>query len=303
LETGNVDSNNSIRMNIQEIKMIDIVGYLKSLNINPTKYSNKEAWFKSPFRTESTPSFKVNIITNSWFDFGEWKGGNILDLIMRLYNVDIKDALTWLSPFQNTFISQGNFSQPHIKEPGIKILQVGELKHEALLSYAIERGISTQIVKKYSQESLFSINGRRYFSLAFKNDKGGFELRNKKFKGSSSPKYITTIPSKDNTGLILFEGFFDFLSYLEYYRIEIPTGTCIVLNTIAFVDKVLPDIPNYDSITLFLDNDTAGKKQKEKIFLRNPKAIDEAQLLFPDFKDFNEFLMAKKNLINTNSNG
>ena len=37
-------------------------------------------WYSAPYRTERTPSFKVDIAKNVWFDFGMGKGGDIFDL-------------------------------------------------------------------------------------------------------------------------------------------------------------------------------------------------------------------------------
>ncbi len=48
--------------------------------------------------------------------------------------------------------------------------------------------------------------------MGFKNNFGGFELRNKYFKGSSSPKEITLISNNSPDRLNVFEGFMDFLS-------------------------------------------------------------------------------------------
>lgn len=47
-------------MNILEAKQISIVEYLKQLGYQPTKSKCGQYWFKSPFRSERTASFKVD---------------------------------------------------------------------------------------------------------------------------------------------------------------------------------------------------------------------------------------------------
>ena len=48
--------------------------------IIPCKGVPIAVWYRSPYREEHTPSFKVNPEKNLWFDFGEGKGGNIFAL-------------------------------------------------------------------------------------------------------------------------------------------------------------------------------------------------------------------------------
>lgn len=80
-------------MNIQEAKSIRLADYLQSLGYSPVKQQGNSLWYKSPFREESEPSFKVNTELNRWFDFGLGKGGNILALAKELYQDDYIPSL------------------------------------------------------------------------------------------------------------------------------------------------------------------------------------------------------------------
>lgn len=80
-------------MNIQGAKAIRLADYLQSLGYSPVKQQGNSLWYKSPFREESEPSFKVNTGLNQWFDFGLGKGGNILDLAKELYQDDYVPSL------------------------------------------------------------------------------------------------------------------------------------------------------------------------------------------------------------------
>ena len=69
-------------MNIQEAKQIKIADYLQSLGYSPVKQQGNCLWYKSPFRQETeasfkvntdrnecTPSFRVNVAKQLWYDF------------------------------------------------------------------------------------------------------------------------------------------------------------------------------------------------------------------------------------------
>lgn len=57
-------------MNSKQAKQIPIEHFLNKLNYKPVKSSGYDLWYKSPLHEDNTPSFKVNKILNSWYDFG-----------------------------------------------------------------------------------------------------------------------------------------------------------------------------------------------------------------------------------------
>lgn len=48
---------------------------------------------KCPWRDDKKPSFGVSLTTGRWRDFAKDEGGDVFDLTMRLFRVDIKEAL------------------------------------------------------------------------------------------------------------------------------------------------------------------------------------------------------------------
>ena len=83
-----------------------------------------------------------------------------------------------------------------------------------MVSYLTGRGIDPAIARTYCREVRYTIGGKEYFAVGFRNDAGGWELRSERFKGGSSPKHITTLDNGSDTAMA-FEGFIDFLSYLS----------------------------------------------------------------------------------------
>jgi hypothetical protein len=61
--------------------------------------------------------------------------------------------------------------------------------------------------------------GKNYYAIGFKNNAGGYELRSEKFKGSGSPEDIP-FPGTNAQKISVFDGFFNFLSYLQFIKIK-----------------------------------------------------------------------------------
>jgi hypothetical protein len=124
--------------------------------------------------------------------------------------------------------------------------------------------------------------------LALKNNAGGYELRNKYFKGSSSPKWVTYINNKSDK-LTVFEGFFDFLSYQSMHQNQQQMFSgFLILNSLSYFERSLLLMEKYDSIHLYLDNDNAGKKCIKLAQKRSSKFLDESKL-YKRYKDLNDW--------------
>ena len=80
------------KLSCKKARELDLVQLLKSLGHEPASVRNQDYWFKSPFRTERTASFKVNRNRNLWFDFAEGIGGDLIDFGVRYFNVYYGDT-------------------------------------------------------------------------------------------------------------------------------------------------------------------------------------------------------------------
>ncbi len=279
-------------MNITEAKRIHIVDYLHVKGINPTKEMLNDAWFLSPLREEHTPSFKVHLGKNVWYDFGTGEGGDVITLVEKMERCDTSAAVRKLSSCFFSFDQHQPEKESPIAIPGkIIITRIQEIKHPALIQYIHSRAISLKFARKFIQEGIFSLYGRQFFALAFCNDHNGYELRNRSFKGSTSPKFITTIPGKNDI-INIFEGFMDYLSACTLFG-HSPANQTIILNSLAYLPNILATLSIIQRLHIYLDNDPAGRKGTEIILERFANVTDFAPLLYPDHKDFNEMLMQK----------
>jgi hypothetical protein len=276
---------------------MSIAGFLLSKGINPQTYNSKSFLYCSPFRNEKTASFKVDRVKNIWYDFGTGTGGRLIDLVCQMYRVDVPGALLILSgaeiPTQSFSFDQ---PQDNTTESNLTIKHIQPLQNRALLQYLEIRKIPANIAANYTKEAYYTIvkpdtgEIKRYFSICFENDLSGYELRNQYFKGSSSPKTITTIPGRPEK-INVFEGFMDFLSALVYYQQPEPKGTTIVLNSLSHLRHLWEILPNFNQVNLYLDNDQAGQKAANEIQSRFPFAVNKSEIIHEKYKDFNEFLI------------
>jgi hypothetical protein len=185
-----------------------------------------------------------------------------------------------------------SFDKQNCPMAGIKIKHIQKLQTAALIQYLEQRKIPFSIACGYLKEAYYYAKNKTFFALALKNDLGGYELRNKYFKGSNSPKEITTISgSTGNNSVNVFEGFMDFLSALVYYKINKPNCSTIILNSVSQLGKVFNLLSGFEHINLYLDNDRAGKEDTKRIQDKYPKAVNRSKIIYPGYKDFNEFII------------
>ncbi len=278
------------RMNCERARTICIVGTMAKLGHFPVRKTEKEAWFLSPFRSETQASFKISRTLNRWYDHGQGIGGNLIDLICRLHSCTISQALGFLQNQALDFSFQQPSSLTGNQQKQIIIKKVKPIGHIALINYLENRKIQLSRVHQYIKEVHFEMNHKHFFAIGFQNDKAGWELRNSFQKLCCSPKAITH--SKRGHGSItVFEGFFDFLSAIMLQPDWMVDNDYLVLNSLAFVNQLGNTLSEYNKINLALDNDRAGDKATDSIQKLFPDVIDRRKS-YSGFKDVNEKICA-----------
>ena len=255
-------------MNINEIKRIKLADYLQSLGHTPVKQQGKNLWYKSPLRNETDASFKVNTELNQWYDFGIGKGGNIIALAAELYHSENVAYLLERIAERTPYIRPASFSfgKQQTSNHSFEEIKVGELSSPALIDYLRGRGINIELAKRECKELRFEHNGKPYFAIGFPNISGGYELRNRYFKGCLAPKDNTHIRQHGEQRAVcyLFEGFMDYLSFLTIRVNNNPEEPrtneqdYMVLNSVTNLSKAEQLLRPYSRIGCFLDNDHAG---------------------------------------------
>ncbi|GAA4429789.1 hypothetical protein GCM10023188_15650 [Pontibacter saemangeumensis] len=153
-----------------------------------------------------------------------------------------------------------------------------------------QRRISLGLARRYCKEVSYELNGKEYFSIGFKNDSGGYELRNPYFKASSSPKDITTFNNGAKEAAV-FEGFMDFLSFMAIHKNQQQfQRDYVVLNSASFFEKARPFMEQHEAIRLYLDRDETGQNYSRYALSLSNKYQDESRL-YRHHKDLNEWIM------------
>ncbi len=279
------------RLSCERARAFPIERALAKLGHFPTKSTGKEAWFLSPFRPEAQASFKVSKKLNRWYDHGAGMGGNVIDLVCLINECSVKETLEFLGTGQTSFSfhRQGVFAKEEGNGGRIVIKRIEQLAHPALIGYLKSRNIGPRTALKYIREVHYRFKNRNYFAIGLKNDSGGWELRNKYYKNSGSPKDVTHIKN-GHTTLIVTEGMFDLLSILECNIKLESEHDLLVLNSTAFVQKAMRIIEGYSGTLLYLDNDPNGK-QTAKNLIGHCKKCEDQSTLYNGFKDMNEWHM------------
>ena len=284
-------NSNSKLLSCEEANNLDMVDYFSKLGLEPKRISGHQYWYLSPFRNERTASFKINRNINCWYDFGEGKGGTMVDFGIRYFKCSVYEFLQqlFLSPAgtQNVQNSDPKNDEP---ESSIDIKEVKMLSSPSLRNYLKERKIDIDIAKAYCKEISFTMNDKNYFAIGFQNNSGGYELRNSFFKGSTNPKDMTLIQNQ-GTQVSFFEGFFDFLAYKTITeKTECVTEDYCILNSLSFLNKARQLHPQYRASRLFFDHDKAGIKATQELLQSSNSIVDESAL-YRTHKDLNEWLM------------
>ncbi|WP_299047662.1 toprim domain-containing protein [uncultured Polaribacter sp.] len=275
-------------MNCKKANKIDLVLYLKKQGYKPIKNTPTSVWFLSPFRNEKTPSFRVNLMKNIWFDFGEGSGGSVIDFIIKLNNCSAKYALEILSK-DNFFFHEQKENKLILSKPKYSITKVTELSNLNLIQYLNSRKINIEFAKKFLCQVHYSFKPKKeFYGIGFMNDFGGYEIRNIYFKGCLGKKMITTINNNSNT-ISLFESWSDFLSYLTLKN-NIPDENFIILNSTSLIKKVIESIDKFSQVKCFLDNDEAGNKAFDFLNKNSKCIITDYRKHYKNYKDLNELL-------------
>ncbi|RYZ80002.1 MAG: hypothetical protein EOP04_26705, partial [Proteobacteria bacterium] len=153
--------------------------------------------------------------------------------------------------------------------------------------------ISQKTLSKYCKEIIYKHvpTNRTYTAIGFKNNSDGYELRSTDFKACLSKKDITFIDNFQSD-LLVFEGFFDFLSFIELDTKKFQANY-LILHSVSLLNRF--DYRPVNAIYSYLDNDKSGRDAYTQLKkLHQPKHIINCSAWnFPELKDLNEYLICQ----------
>lgn len=163
-------------MTSQEANSIPLGDILSHYGYEPSRRYGGYDMYRSPFRSDTSPSFKVFREENRWYDFGDGTYGRAVDLVMRVENCSFPQAMKELGRMRTS----PQLSMPSIRKPEtvsgrlpaaapMTVLKVIPVQNRHLLDYAASRGIDGEIVRKYCVEVhyCFERNPREKYATRF----------------------------------------------------------------------------------------------------------------------------------------
>ena len=280
--------------------------YLERKGIKLVRRTPAYALYHSPLREDMHPSFKVDTEKNLWIDYGEGRGGSIIDLCMRMESCTLSEAIRILgqSSPDITHVPRRESVQGTSKQESIRqavstsgarsLIEISDTLPPHLLKYLEEdRCINLEKAMPFLRCISYEVRELHYQAIGFANLSGGYELRDDKtFKGTIAPKDITPIFTDRAEPVCIFEGFMDFLSFLSMKE-EI-TNHCLVMNSVSNVARTIRYLNDrhLTHIRAFLDNDEAGRRAVQD-FIKAGFHIEDMNIHYQGFKDLNEFHVSR----------
>lgn len=257
----NILNYSRVKQEAERIKRdFSILDYFQSLvSSGFLKYEGiqgKEHFFG--FLSQRTGSIAVDDKSNVWYDHAAGRGGDILEAVQVFEKKSFFQSVDRLSGYVpvTTFIAREKSESVE----NIVVEKVSEISHDALVNYIRERGLEPDEISQFAKEVHWRNKGKRYFALGFPNDSGGWVLRSSIFKGNILGGGMSIQVLGKGGSTKIFEGWFDFLSYLKLSRVT--DFKAIILNSTANLSfrLILDVLAEYEVVDLYLDNDVTGEK-------------------------------------------
>ncbi|MBS4071459.1 MAG: toprim domain-containing protein [Algoriphagus sp.] len=207
---------------------------------------------------QRTGSIAVDDRSNVWYDHAAGLGGDIFRAVQVFENKSFVESVERLSgAFPVKKIIQ---KRPSEESPKIIVKKVTEISHDALINYIKRRGLDLEDIKPFAKEVHWRNKGNCYFAIGFPNESGGWVLRSSIFKGNILGGGISIQILGTPSGIKIFEGWFDFLSYLKLSGAA--DFKAVILNSTANLSfsLMLEILKERQNVELYLDNDPSGEK-------------------------------------------
>lgn len=318
-------------MNSKQAKQLPLPQIMSRLGYQPVKErkGGGELWYKSPFRSETEPSFITSYIGGKWIwnDFGDI-GGTVIDFVMRHENyTSVKDALAFLenmfhgdlfskptsnrigeirSSTSSTLFSSNQQSRAAAEnfsaDSELEFLKARSIRNPIIYHYLEQRGIPKELVDRYLVEVKYhnTAKGKDYFAFGMENESGGYEIRaasdEYSFKSALKGRDVTlirgTVPERKTVNV--FEGMTDFLSLLVMMKSRNLSGDSLIMHSLSSFAKASAILQReeYATINTFLDNDTSGQETTHRFEEAFPERVTSYSKCFAPHSDLNDALLS-----------
>ena len=287
---------------------ISLVDLLSRLGYEPFRKSGKELMYFSMLRAaENTPSLCVNEELGVWYDHGTGKGGTVIEFGKAYWQgLPFPEVLDKIR--QAASLEMGTFSQKSVpaaegvrrprvpvKIPHYLVQEVKDLGHHpAITAYLQYRHIwnaaSNRLKEIYYYVEDQKKNRKQFFAAGWQNENGGWEVRNKYFKGCLGRKGMSFMTTEGQKDLAVFEGYMNYLSWLTEHQDS--AKNILVLNSLSFLPAAMERSRHFDHVEVYFDHDPAGRQATIKLLEAPPRASDQSAI-YLRYNDYNDKLMTE----------
>ncbi len=267
------------------IARLDVLGWFASQGIELTRLNDTEYRFRCPFHDDRTPSANVAIDGPHkavWFCHGPCnRGGSVIDLLMELRNMELRDAMTEIGRFAGVEAPTRSPGRPVSTRPASQASAVSKLtednvtawheaakrNHDLMLWFHDHRGYTDETISKYQlgwdgyrvtipirDERGQLVNIRRY-----KRDSAG----NNKFlglEGCNEPRiWPLSLPLPEE--VVICEGEWDTM-IARQHGIE---NAVTVTSGAGIWEPHFTPLFEGRTVSIIYDNDDAGAKGRERV--------------------------------------
>ncbi|RZK35032.1 MAG: hypothetical protein EOO61_12585, partial [Hymenobacter sp.] len=255
-------------MTTDQAKATSINDLLNQLGHQPVRITAREYRYISPFRNEKTASFHVTVDGRAWKDFGDERGGNILDLAFRLTTglplptrldgEQLKTALAFIESVIGTQACSQPLTRPTLpshRDPVYRLLQQrpfsvynrGSFLSKAAL-YLGTRGINAERFAPYLTDITYTADDdKQRYGFGMLNVVGGYELRRYGDwkKTAIGHKDVTIFKAyKEAAPWHTFYSLIDFGTFLTVDKPPIGAYHYLIINSDNLVDKAISYLAN-----------------------------------------------------------
>jgi hypothetical protein len=267
-------------MDKDHAKTIPISEILDKLNRKAHRFNQTKALYHSPLHIDEPLSFWVYSRTNRWHDYKLGKGGDLLDLAQRYLKFTKEhhtpvDALRWVTNLSSHRLMQPVYAPIDLagEQELVQLLFKSRqpLTYIGLVHYLEKQFIPVSIAQSYLHEiKVHNLSTKRDFlALGFKNEQGGFELKNPFFEGAIGERAISFVrgPIAKPSVIHVFQNFLDFLSILGQLPDHRLKSDVLILHSLVLLPQASAYLQDYGYRTLYswLDNDPLGEQATQTL--------------------------------------
>ena len=283
---------NTLLNSSQVRENISMVRLLKNLGFTPAKRVGSDLFYVSMLDEGDVPySFVVNEDSNLWYDHSFCQGGDAVDFAVLFWKpVTHQDAIIKIQIALglpgSEIVNNNDKSRTGAGGKTNTVFQIESINEigttDALTNY-LKRQILGEEFSGDLKEVFYSKKGtggetdesmRTYFGVAWQNECGGWEIRNKYFRTVVGHKGVTFIPRSPES-LIVFSDYFSYLTWkggLNFPQEE----SVLVLNHHDLIHAGLAIAQKFKWFQLYLDRSQAGFKATRIFCQHFPRAMDRS---------------------------